>query len=103
MVESKEGVPFIGRAKANGVADVIRATTLASLKATARCGVYHEKVVEKLRRFTDVNDAYRVVDQLFYHLFVTAQVLYTYAGECKLPPKVEVLEGAEECADPGWL
>lgn len=102
-VDDKEGAPFIGRAKAKGPEDVIRATILASLKATARCGVYHEEVMSQVRKYAEVQGEFRIVDQLFYHLFVTGQVIYSYAGQCQLPPQVEVLEGQESCADSGWL
>lgn len=80
---------------------MIRATILASLKANARCDVYHEEVMEKVRQYAEVQDQYRVVDQLFDHLFVTGEVLYSYAGQCVLPPLVEVLEGQDACADVG--
>ncbi len=102
-VLNKENIPFIGRAKAHGVSDVIRASMLASLKATTRCGFYHEEVMEKVRGYAEVQDQYRMLDQFFYHLFVTGKVLYAYAGECSLPPELEVLEGQASCEDPGWL
>ena len=41
-------VPFIGRAKARGVNDVIRATVLERLKATTHCGLYHEEVMTQV-------------------------------------------------------
>lgn len=102
-VLSKENVPFVGRTKARGVNDVIRATVLASLKATTRCGLYHEEVMEKVREYATVADRFRMLDQFFFHLFVTGKVLYAYAGQCTLPPEIEVLESQVACEDPGWL
>lgn len=102
-VLNKENVPFIGRAKARGVSDVIRATVLASLKATTRCGLYHEEVMTQVREYTTVPDRFRMLDQFFFHLFVTGKVLYAYAGQCTLPPEVEVLESQVACEDEGWL
>ncbi|MAD61459.1 MAG: hypothetical protein CMH49_08120 [Myxococcales bacterium] len=102
-VLSKENVPYVGRAKARGVGDVIRATVLASLKATTRCGLYHEEVMAQVREYATVADRFRMLDQFFFHLFVTGKVLYAYAGQCTLPPEIEVLESQASCEDPGWL
>lgn len=103
LVKNKNNIEFVGRAKARGAADVIRAGILAGLKATARCGIYHEEVMEKIRQYANVQNRYRVIDQLFYHLFVTGQVLYSYAGQCTLPPMIEVLENQDACVDTAWL
>ena len=91
-------VPYIGLAKARDETDAIAAMTLASLKATIRCGINNSDMRDFIYEHLEINEQNNtIVDLFIYHMLHIPHLIYQYIDSCQLPPTIIVTLNKDDC------